>query len=165
MVILSLRSLATNLVLLALFALSFGCGGGGEQTPTAPPPTAPTPAPAPPPPPPPPPEPEPVQANYRITNAEREEFSFLNADLLHFTLQSRVSAQRIEVSVKLEQGEFDSLCSAQFFSVEAGSQEDAVIYPFSCGADVQWSSVTISPGDSYTCEGCGTFERLDLPRR
>ena len=107
------------------------------------------------------------QADYRITNVERYSWSrsINNADWLYFTVQSRVSAERLEVSVIFEQGDFDSHCSERFHDVTAGSQEQTVVPPASCGADVQWPFVTISPGDSYTCEGCGTFNRESLPRR
>ena len=105
------------------------------------------------------------QADYRIANVERYSAITLNADLVYFTVQSRVSVPRIEISVRFEQGEFDSVCRAPFFRVSAGSQEEQFVVPSVCGADVQWSSVTISPGDSYTCEGCGTFDRRNLPLR
>ena len=102
--------------------------------------------------------------DYEITNVVRYQSVIDTADWLEFRWIAHVTASRFRVRVTFPQGAFRTTCTETWFSPEAGEQNDEISIPSVCGADEQWSSVTIEPDDGRTCRGCGTFRRSALPR-
>ena len=56
-------------------------------------------------------------------------------------------------------------CFKRARNVLPGEFEEFDTTPTSCGFSQQWHRVHITPAVDYSCEGCGTFERLFLPVR
>ena len=104
-----------------------------------------------------------VSYDYEITNVARYRSGIHTADWLEFRWIAHVTASRFRVRVTFPQGAFRTTCTETWFSPEAGEQNDEISIPRVCGADEQWSSVTIEPDDGRTCRGCGTFRRSALP--
>ena len=104
-----------------------------------------------------------VSYDYEITNVARYRSVIHTADWLEFRWIAHVTASRFRVRVTFPQGTFRTTCTETWFSPEAGEQNDEISIPRVCGADEQWSSVTIEPDDGRTCRGCGTFRRSALP--
>ena len=105
----------------------------------------------------------PAEADYEIVNVNRYDASIDVADWMRFTWRARVTASRFTVSVRFQQGAFFTTCTEWFYNPTVGAQTRELSIPSVCGADEQWSTVTIEPTDGRTCEGCGTFRRTDLP--
>ena len=106
----------------------------------------------------------PPEPDYEIANVNRYDASIDVADWMRFTWRARVTASRFTVSVRFQQGVFFTTCSERWSNPTAGTQtRELLSIPSVCGADKQWSTVTIEPTDGRTCEGCGTFRRTDLP--
>ena len=105
----------------------------------------------------------PPEPDYEIANVNRYDASIHVADWMRFTWRSRVTASRFTVSVRFQQGAFFTTCTERWYNPTAGAQTRELSIPSVCGADEQWSTVTIEPTDGRTCEGCGTFRRTDLP--
>ena len=101
--------------------------------------------------------------DYEITNVTRYQSIFDAADWLEFRWIAHVTASRFRVRVTFPQGAFRTTCTETWYGPEAGEQNDEISRPRVCGADEQWSSVTIEPDDGRTCRGCGTFRRSALP--
>lgn len=110
---------------------------------------------------------EPPAAHYSITNVRRYLSSIHEADWLYYTFQAKVAASGFrnayQVRTRFQQGTGFSDCTDYFYDVSVGEFEDELSIPENCGADVQWSTVTIQPADSSVCEGCGSFARTALP--
>ena len=106
----------------------------------------------------------PPEPDYEIANVNRDDASIDVADWMRFTWRARVTASRFTVSVRFQQGAFFTTCTERWSNPTAGAQTRELSIPSVCGADEQWSTVTIEPTDGrITCEGCGTFQRTDLP--
>ena len=102
--------------------------------------------------------------DYRIENIRRtSEFTNDVADWLRFRVIPNITANRIDLRVRFHQGSFFTDCSERVYNVVPGRVENELSIPDICGADVQWSAVTISAADSYRCQGCGRFNRTSLP--
>ena len=102
--------------------------------------------------------------DYEITKVARYKSVTDAADWLEFRWIAHITAGRFQVRVTFPQGAFRTTCTETWFRPEAGEQRDETSVPRDCGADEQWSSVTIEPDDGRTCRGCGTFQRSALPR-
>ena len=105
----------------------------------------------------------PPEPDYEIANVNRHDTSINVADWMRFTWRTRVTASRFTVSVRFQQGAFFTTCAERWSNPTAGAQKRELSIPSVCGTDKQWSTVTIEPIDGRTCEGCGTFRRMDLP--
>ena len=101
--------------------------------------------------------------DYEIANVRRYLSVIHTADWLEFTWRALSSADRYRLEVRFQQGAFFSSCTEVWYDPVAGEQESEITIPDVCGADEQWTTVTISPADGKRCRGCGTFRRTDLP--
>ena len=105
-----------------------------------------------------------VDVDYEIVNVRRYLSTIHIADWVEFLWRARKPARRFEVTVRFQQGAFFTTCTEYFYNPTAGAQEDDLSIPDVCGADQQWTTVTIQPADGKVCQGCGTFQRASLPR-
>ena len=76
--------------------------------------------------------------------------------------------QRIEyweIELRFEHPDGFTRCFDRARNVLPGEFREFYTTPTSCGFSQQWHRVHITPAVDYSCEGCGTFERLSLPVR
>ncbi|MCY4627839.1 MAG: hypothetical protein OXE58_09800 [Acidobacteria bacterium] len=101
--------------------------------------------------------------DYEITNVRRYVPIIDDSDWLYFTWRARRPASSYRVTVRFQQGSFQTTCTEYWFSPTGGEQSDELSIPSVCGSDAQWSAVTITAADAKSCRGCGTFRRTSLP--
>ena len=70
-----------------------------------------------------------------------------------------------EIELRFEHPDGFTRCFKRARNVLPGEFEEFDTTPTSCGFSQQWHRVHITPAVDYSCEGCGTFERLFLPVR
>ena len=105
----------------------------------------------------------PAAIAFTVSNIRRRE----DSEQLDWLFVDVLWNQRIdywEIELRFEHPDGFTRCFHRARNVLPGQFEEFSTTPVSCGFRQQWYRVHITPAVDYSCEGCGTFERLSLPR-
>ncbi len=105
----------------------------------------------------------PATVAFTVSNIRRRQTAHSTSDWVYVDVLWNQRIDYWEIELRFEHPDGFTRCFERARNVLPGEFEEFSTSPEACGFRQQWYRVHITPVVDYSCEGCGTFERLALP--